>query len=85
MMPGRATVIIGPMNNNHALKTRFDAIVRKHGSARRQDRRLMVAKTDTRESTAPQANRLKTSLTFHGEHQAYCWTTDRGRSRMIKH
>lgn len=85
MMPAGAPVIIGLMNNNHALKDRFDAIVRKHGRARRQDRRPMIAKTDTRESTAPQANRLKTSLVFHGEHQAYCWTTDRGRSRMIKH
>ena len=29
--------------------------------------------------------RLKTSVTFQTSTQNYCWTTDRGRSRLIKH
>ena len=43
----------------------------------------MISEIDTRHA-APAA-RLKTSLTFTNEHQAYLWSTDRGRSRMIKH
>ena len=35
---------------------------------------------------APSANRLKTTLTFEPSAQAYHWSTDRGRSRLvIKH
>ncbi len=53
---------------------------RKHG---RRARLTMTEETDTRD--AMQGERLKTSLTFKTEHQAYLWTTDRGRSRLIKH
>lgn len=69
------------MNNNHGMHERTHGLSRRHG--RRGAR--MIAKSDTRESSAPQANRLKTSLTFRSEHQAYLWVTDRGRSRLIKH
>lgn len=37
-------------------------------------------------SRASRENRLKTTLTFEPGSQAYHWTTDRGRSRLvIKH
>jgi len=62
------------------MKTNDATVWRKHG---RQARPTMTRETDTRGS-AP-VERLKTSLTFKIEHQAYLWTTDRGRSRLIKH
>ena len=34
---------------------------------------------------APVGDRLKTVLTFETKAQAYLWTTDRGRSKLIKH
>lgn len=56
--------------------------VRKHGyNARRVHLQL---ETDTRQAGTP-GERLKTMLTFETDSQAYLWTTDRGRSRLIKH
>jgi hypothetical protein len=63
------------------MKTNFDTIPRKHG--RIPKLRIL---TETHGQTAPAApTRLKTSLTFETAHQTYCWSTDRGRSRLIKH
>ena len=35
--------------------------------------------------SAAGGERLKTSLVFESSSQVYLWTTDRGRSRLIKH
>lgn len=40
--------------------------------------------TDTRQA-AQARQRLKTQVTFQSGTQCYLWTTDRGRSRLIKH
>ncbi|MBI3552282.1 MAG: hypothetical protein HY077_07170 [Elusimicrobia bacterium] len=63
------------------MKNKLDSIWRKHGH---QARLRVFEGTDLR-GGAPQSSRLKTSLTFESAHQAYCWSTDRGRSRLIKH
>lgn len=62
---------------------------RKHGYAARAQliaRRLclQLSATDVAEPSQTKP-RLKTCLTFESRSQAYLWTTDRGRSRLIKH
>ena len=56
------------------------AIFRKHGGATRR----LLGLDDVRE-TAQAKPRLKTLVTFETSLQSYLWTTDRGRSRLIKH
>ncbi len=63
------------------MKTTLDSILRKHGN---QARVRILNETDARPA-AVTPSRLKTSLTFETAHQTYCWSTDRGRSRLIKH
>jgi len=63
------------------MTTKFETTTRKHG---RQTRVHITQETDTRGAgTTPV--RLKTSLTFESAHQSYCWSVDRGLSRLIKH
>ena len=50
--------------------------LRRHGYA---------AKAAALVEACPSTPRLKTSVTFQANTQNYCWTTDRGRSRLIKH
>ncbi len=54
-------------------------IIRKHGAASRR----LHAPDDVREA-AQAGPRLKTFVTQTSS-QSYLWTTDRGRSRLIKH
>lgn len=63
------------------MKTNLDTILRKHGH---QSRLRINNEIDTGNAAA-KPSRLKTSLTFEIAHQTYCWSTDRGRSRLIKH
>jgi hypothetical protein len=55
-------------------------IVRKHGASTRR----LLGLDDVREA-AQAKPRLKTHVTFETSLQSYLWTTDRGRSRLIKH
>jgi hypothetical protein len=61
---------------------------RKHGYQARAQiiaRRLcLTTETEVRETPALK-QRLKTSLSYEQSCQSYLWTTDRGRSRLIKH
>lgn len=81
MTPGDPRVIMEARRTFDLMKTNLDSILRKHGH---QARLRIVNETDTR-SAATTPSRLKTSLTFETAHQTYCWSTDRGRSRVIKH
>lgn len=64
-------------------------ITRKHGYKARQaviERWLCLQAPGAETAAAPAAGcRLKTQLTFERGSQSYYWTTDRGRSRLIKH
>lgn len=62
--------------------------LRKHGYAARAQliaRRLCLQSLPEVTETAQAKPRLKTLLTFESRSQSYLWTTDRGRSRLIKH
>ena len=58
--------------------------LRKHGLAASLDAKVHLHREIDIHST-PSRERLKTLLSFVSDHQAYVWTTDRGRSRLIKH
>lgn len=62
--------------------------IRKHGYKARAAtiaRWLTTTHCETVENAANGGNRLKTLVTFESESRSYLWTTDRGRSRLIKH
>jgi hypothetical protein len=73
-------MIVGRENDDF-MNDKSTSIWRKHG---RHAGLRVVNETAERHDKAQPA-RLKTSLTFESAHQAYCWSTDRGRSRLIKH
>ena len=54
---------------------------RKHGMKARE----AAAEASRFRVNADSDGRLKTTLTFETNSQAYLWITDRGRSRLIKH
>ena len=61
---------------------------RKHGYAARAREigRLLTLETPGHVHEAVQSKpRLRTLVTFENRSQSYLWTTDRGRSRLIKH
>lgn len=59
---------------------------RKHGYKARQAKIENWLNVESRSTTELAARpRLKTSLTFQSAEERYLWTTDRGRSRLIKH
>lgn len=45
---------------------------------------LMNRMTIHLEDTATPTHRARTRLTFERVNQAYCWLTDKGRSRVVK-
>ena len=63
--------------------------VRKHGYAARAElieRRLRLQyEISPMHETCQARPRLTTQVTFESQRQSYLWTTDRGRSRLIKH
>ena len=61
--------------------------LRKHGYKARAAMidRLIVSQEIDAMARPSAGQRLRTMLTFQSETQAYFWTTDRGRSRLIKH
>lgn len=61
---------------------------RKHGYQARAaviERWLIQDTSDSIAETCAPTARLKTLVTFESESRTYLWTTDRGRSRLIKH
>lgn len=61
---------------------------RKHGYAARAREigRMLTLGTPGHVHEAIQSKpRLRTLVTFENRSQSYLWTTDRGRSRLIKH
>lgn len=51
-------------------------IARKHGAR---------ARAEAAAASGTPMKRLTTQVTFQSSAQCYLWTTDRGRSRLIKH
>ena len=63
--------------------------VRRHGYNARAERiERILCLTPEKEVAQPErktAARLTTSVIFQPQSQSYLWSTDRGRSRLIKH
>lgn len=67
---------------------KIDVPLRKHGYKAREAslEKLVLSPEQGGGYQQTQAGaRLKTLLTFQSQSQVYLWTTDRGRSRLIKH
>lgn len=67
---------------------KIDVPLRKHGyKARAATLGSKITPYASEDCSRPLAgvDRLKTLLTFQSQTQVYLWTTDRGRSRLIKH
>jgi len=65
---------------------KIDFPLRKHGyKARAAAIEKMVVSEQGSFQQTHAGSRLKTLLTFQSQTQVYLWTTDRGRSRLIKH